>query len=130
MKRLISLIFAFAMMGATLPMSSCSDNEDKVLESLEEYSIEGEWIVVWSNADLNDRTITFEIRNNKVYVYSNWAPMDDYPYTMEGNVITLKKHDVTEGTITIEKISEEYADVKVKIRWLDDTYRMRLSRMG
>ena len=124
------MIFALAMMGATLPMSSCSDNEEKVLESLEEYSIEGEWIVVWSNANLNDRTITFEIRNNKVYVYSNWAPMDDYPYTMKGNVITLKKHDVTEGTITIDKISEEYADVKVKIRWLDDTYRMRLSRMG
>lgn len=130
MKRLISVIFALAMMGVALPMSSCSDNEEKVLESLEEYSIEGEWIVVWSNANLNDRTITFEIRNNKVYIYSNWAPMDDYPYTMEGNIITLKKHDVTEGTITIEKISEEYADVKVKIRWLDDTYRMRLSRMG
>ena len=130
MKRLISVIFALAMMGAALPMSSCSDNEEKVLESLEEYSIEGEWIVVWSNANLNDRTITFEIRNNKVYVYSNWAPMDDYPYTMEGNVITLKKHDVTEGTITIDKISEEYAEVKVKIRWLDDVYKLKLSRMG
>ena len=56
--------------------------------------------------------------------------MDDYPYTMEGNVITLKKHDVTEGTITIEKISEEYAEVKVKIRWLDGAYKLKLSRMG
>ena len=130
MKRLISVIFALAMMGAALPMSSCSDNEEKVLESLKEYSIEGEWIVVWSNANLNDRTITFDIRSNKIYVYSNWAPMDDYPYTMEGNVITLKKHDVTEGTITIEKISEEYAEVKVKIRWLDDAYKLKLSRMG
>lgn len=130
MKRLISVIFALAMMGAALPMSSCSDNEEKVLESLKEYSIEGEWIVVWSNANLNDRTITFDIRSNKIYVYSNWAPMEDYPYTMEGNVITLKKHDVTEGTITIEKISEEYAEVKVKIRWLDDAYKLKLSRMG
>ena len=31
---------------------------------------------------------------------------------------------------TIEKISEEYAEVKVKIRWLDDAYKLKLSRMG
>ena len=41
MKCLISMIFAFAMMGAILPMISCSDNEEKVLENLKEYSIEG-----------------------------------------------------------------------------------------
>ena len=75
MKRLISMIFALAMMGATLPMSYCSDNDEKVLESLEEYFIEGEWIVVWSNANLTDRTITFDIRSNKIYIYSNWAPI-------------------------------------------------------
>ena len=49
---------------------------------------------------------------------------------MEGNVITLEDKGVTEGTITIEKISEEYAEVKVKIRWMDDAYKLKLSRMG
>lgn len=125
MKRLISMIFALAMMGATLPMSSCSDNEEKVLESLKEYSIEGEWLVTWSSEDLNGQVFTIEIKSNRIYIYADGKWMDYYTYTLGGNMITLGDTDDPEGYITIEKLTEDSAEIKIRSEWGNCRMKMR-----
>ena len=129
MKRLISMIFAFAMMGATLPMISCSDNEEKVLESLEKYSIKGEWLVIWSSEDLNGQTMTIEITRNRIYIYMDGKGVDYYAYTLGGNMITLGDKDDPEGYITIEKLTEYSAEIKLRSEWLDGTCKMKMRRI-
>lgn len=124
------MFVVLVMMFAALPISSCSDNEEKVLESLKEYSIEGEWLVTWSSEDLYGQTITLKIKEDKIYIFSGWSQVDFYRYTMGGNMLTLDDADDPSGYITIEKLTKDDAEIKIKSKWIDGTCKMSLHRIG
>ena len=117
------------MMFAALPISSCSDNEEKVLESLKEHSIEGLWLVAWSSVNMYGQTLTIEITKDRIYIFSDGIQVDYYKYAMGGNMLTLGDAKDPEGYITIDVLTAEYAEIKIKSEWIDGTCKMELRRL-
>lgn len=129
MKKLISMFVVLVMMFAALPISSCSDKEEEVLESLKEHSIEGLWLVAWSSENMYGQTLTIEITKDRICIFSDGIQVDYYKYTMGGNMLTLGDAKDPEGYITIDVLTAEYAEIKIRSEWIDGTCKMELRRL-
>lgn len=129
MKKLISMFVVLVMMFAALPISSCSDNEEEVLDSLQIYSITGEWLITWASESMGDGVYTVIISKKDIEVYINNNKVDYYRYTLGGNMLTLGDIEKPVGYITIEKLTKDVMKVKINDLILNETYKMDLSRI-